>query len=41
MTDEAEISKKYRELGTEEPPRALDEAIHAAARREAGAARRW
>lgn len=41
MTDEAEISKKYRELGTEEPPRALDEAILAAARREAGAGRRW
>ena len=41
MTDEAEISRKYRELGAEEPPRALDEAILAAARREAGAGRRW
>lgn len=37
MTDEAEISRKYRELRTDEPPRALDEAILAAARREAGA----
>ena len=32
-----EISRRYRELGTEEPPRALDEAILAAGRRGASA----
>jgi hypothetical protein len=39
MTDERDpkVSAAYRELGAEEPPRALDEAILAAARREAGA----
>jgi hypothetical protein len=39
MTDERDpkVSDAYRELGAEEPPRALDEAILAAARREAGA----
>jgi len=37
MTDDEKISRRYRELGAEEPPRALDEAILAAARREAGA----
>jgi len=37
MSDDAEISRQYRQLGAEEPPRALDEAILAAARREAGA----
>lgn len=39
MTDERDpkISAAYRGLGAEEPPRALDEAILAAARREAGA----
>jgi hypothetical protein len=39
MTDEREpkVTAAYRELGTEEPPRALDEAILAAARRAAGA----
>jgi hypothetical protein len=31
------ISRRYRGLGAEEPPRALDDAILAAARREAGA----
>ena len=31
------VSSRYRELGAEEPPRALDDAILAAARREAGA----
>lgn len=31
------VSQKYRELGAEEPPRALDDAILAAARREVGA----
>src|SRR4029077_10421935 len=35
MADERDpgISRKYRELGAEEPPRALDEAILAASRR--------
>ena len=37
MSDDVEISRKYRQLEAEEPPRALDEAILAAARREAGA----
>jgi hypothetical protein len=31
------VSRRYRALGAEEPPRALDEAILAAARREVGA----
>jgi len=42
MTDDVKIpqrlSQAYRELGAEEPPRALDEAILAAARRSR---RRW
>lgn len=37
MSDDVEISRKYRQLEAAEPPRALDEAILAAARREAGA----
>src|SRR6185503_11833855 len=37
MTDDEKVAQRYRELGAEEPPRALDEAILAAARREAGA----
>lgn len=37
MTDERKVAQRYRELGAEEPPRALDDAILAAARREAGA----
>src|SRR6185295_2720903 len=39
MTEErdAKVSAAYRGLGAEEPPRALDEAILAAARRQAGA----
>jgi hypothetical protein len=37
MTDDRKVAQRYRELGAEEPPRALDEAILAAARREAGA----
>jgi hypothetical protein len=44
MTDERdpEVAQAYRELGREEPPRALDEAILAAARRPVrSAARRW
>jgi hypothetical protein len=36
MTDDEKVAQRYRELGAEEPPRALDEAILAAARREAG-----
>ncbi|MEK6243870.1 MAG: hypothetical protein AABM33_05145 [Pseudomonadota bacterium] len=44
MTDQdrdPKVSQRYRELGAEEPPRALDDAILAAARREAGARQRW
>jgi len=37
MTDDEKVAQRYSELGAEEPPRALDEAILAAARREAGA----
>ena len=39
MTEERDpkVTAAYRELGAEEPPRALDDAILAAARREAGA----
>ena len=37
MNDEAKISQRYRELEAQEPPRALDDAILAAARRKAGA----
>lgn len=33
MTEDADLSKRYREVPAEEPPRALDEAILAAARR--------
>src|SRR5512145_1860072 len=33
MTDEEKISRRYRELPREEPPRHLDDAILAAARR--------
>lgn len=36
-TSSEAVSRRYRELSAEEPPRALDEAILAAARREAGA----
>lgn len=32
MSDELKVSQRYRELATEEPPRALDDAILAAAR---------
>jgi len=35
MADEREISQRYRELPREEPPRHLDDAILAAARRAA------
>ena len=37
MTDETKISQRYRELAREEPPRHVDEAILAAARRAADA----
>ncbi len=33
MTEDKKISERYRELGAEEPPRAVDEAILAASRR--------
>jgi len=33
MSDDEKISRRYRELGAEEPPSALDDAIMAAARR--------
>ena len=36
MTDDEKVAQRYREIGAEEPPRALDETILAAARREAG-----
>ena len=35
MTEDSKISQRYRELGREEPPRALDDAILAASRRAA------
>lgn len=35
--DARRVAQRYRELGAEEPPRTLDDAIRAAARREAGA----
>ena len=42
MSDEVKVSQRYRELATEEPPRALDEAILAAAQRSARPwTRRW
>ena len=40
MADEPKISRRYRELSREEPPRHLDDAILAASRR-AVASRRW
>jgi hypothetical protein len=33
MTEEEKVSRRYRELPREEPPRHLDDAIRAAARR--------
>ena len=43
MADErdAQVSRRYRELGSEEPPRALDEAILAASRRAGARRRAW
>jgi alkanesulfonate monooxygenase SsuD/methylene tetrahydromethanopterin reductase-like flavin-dependent oxidoreductase (luciferase family) len=38
--EDRKLSERYRELGREEPPKALDEKILAAARRRHGA-RRW
>ena len=35
MSEDVKISQRYREMGMEEPPRALDDAILAAARRSA------
>jgi len=35
MTEDSKISQRYRDLGREEPPRALDDAILAASRRAA------
>ncbi|MGQ0545488.1 MAG: hypothetical protein ACT4P3_09175 [Betaproteobacteria bacterium] len=35
MNEEQKVSQRYRELGTEEPPRHVDEAILAASRRAA------
>src|SRR6185503_13251972 len=37
MTDDEKVAQRYRELEAEEPPRLLDDAILAAARRQAGA----
>ena len=36
-----QVSRRYRELGSEEPPSSLDQAILAASRRSAAARRRW
>jgi len=36
MSDDPKVSQTYRELGAQEPPRALDDAILAAARRQTG-----
>lgn len=36
-----QVSRRYRELGSEEPPRSLDQAILAASRRSAAPRRRW
>jgi hypothetical protein len=36
MTDDGDISRRYRELAREEPPRHVDDAIRAAARRAVG-----
>lgn len=43
MADERDpqVSRRYRELGAEEPPRALDEAILAASRQAVAPRRRW
>jgi hypothetical protein len=42
MTDDEKVTLRYRELGSEEPPRALDEAIVAASRRSVRPwSRRW
>ena len=41
MTDDEKISQRYREMGAEEPPRALDDAILAASRSVRGGRQRW
>ena len=41
MTEDPEISRRYRSLGREEPPRHLDEAILAKARRAVASRGRW
>lgn len=38
---DAQVSRRYRELGSEEPPRALDDAILAASRRSVSSRRGW
>ena len=40
MNDDEKVARRYRELGAEEPPRALDEAILAAARHPRAGKRR-
>src|SRR5262245_37796676 len=43
MADERDpqVSQRYRELGAEEPPRALDDAILAASRRSVARKKSW
>jgi hypothetical protein len=43
MGDERDpqVSRRYRELGSEEPPRAMDDAILAASRKAVAPRRRW
>jgi hypothetical protein len=41
MTDDSEISRRYRSLPREEPPRHLDDAILAGARRAVASRGRW
>src|SRR5215213_6256039 len=41
MSDERDVSRRYRELPREEPPRALDDAIVAAARKAVRSRHRW
>ncbi|HEY9531703.1 MAG TPA: hypothetical protein VIQ55_09940, partial [Burkholderiales bacterium] len=36
-----QVSRRYRELGSEEPPPSLDQAILAASRRSTAPRRRW
>ncbi|MGH8725129.1 MAG: hypothetical protein ACREU1_09745 [Burkholderiales bacterium] len=41
MSDERDVSQRYRDLPREEPPRALDDAILSAARRAVEGKNRW